>query len=117
MITDEMPASIALSTNNGLLPKNEREWLLDHNSVTMYSIDGSDIWMQFDLTGGEVIPEITRINLNGNFNYNDKKPGGWQFVCSGSNDGLIWEEIGKVKGNGLPGQERPDPFAMMMADI
>jgi beta-galactosidase/beta-glucuronidase len=116
IIMNEMPASIALSTNHEILPKNEREWLLDHNSVTVYSIEGSDIWIQFDMNGGETMPEITRINLNGNLNFNDKKPGGWQFVCSGSNDGAKWDELGKVKGGGLPGQERPNPFAMMMAN-
>jgi len=110
IITDEMPATIALSTNHGLLFKNEREWLLDQNSVTAYNIDGSDIWIQIDMKGGEVIPEITRIHLNGNFNFNYKKPGDWQFVCSGSNDGIEWNELGKIRGSGLPGKEMPNPF-------
>jgi hypothetical protein len=28
-----------------------------------------------------------------------------------------WDELGKFKGGGLPGQERPDPFAAMFANI
>jgi hypothetical protein len=66
------------------------------------------------MNGGAEVPEITRISLNGNVNFNDKKPGGWQFVCSGSNDGVKWDELGKFKGVGMPGQERPNPFARMM---
>jgi len=112
-IINDMPASIALSTSQGELPKNEREWLLDHNSVTVLTVEGAEIWIQFELKGTEDIPEITRINLNGNLTYDEKKPGGWQFICSGSNDGEKWNALSKFRGTGLPGQERPNPFARM----
>jgi len=115
IIIHEMPDFISLSTNKEVLPKNEREWLLDHNSVTEVSIDGTDIWIQFEINQKADAPEITKIILNGGLTYGDKKPGGWQFVCSGSNDGVNWDELGKVRGFGLPGQERPDPFAWMFA--
>jgi hypothetical protein len=46
--------------------------------------------------------------------YDDKKPGGWEFICSGSNDGVTWNELGRTRGFGLPGQERPNPFAMFL---
>lgn len=111
IIIHEMPNYVSLSTNQGVLPKNEREWLLDHNSVTEVSINGTDIWVQLELNESTDIPEITKITLNGGLTYGDKKPAGWQFVCSGSNDGVNWIELGTVKGVGLPGQERPNPFA------
>jgi hypothetical protein len=38
IINQEMPASISLSTSQGVLKKNEREWLLDFNSVTEISV-------------------------------------------------------------------------------
>jgi len=112
IIINSDPDYISLSTSNGVLPRNEREWLLDHNSVTTLSIPGADIWLQLDLSPGTDVPEITRINLNGNLTYDEKKPGGWKFICSGSNDGVNWDELGKVIGNGLPGQEMPNPFAL-----
>jgi len=117
IIINEMPNYVSLYTNQGALPRNEREWLLDHNSVTAVSIEGTDIWIQLELSQGTEIPEITKISLIGSLTYNDKKSGGWQFVCSGSNDGVTWDELGKVKGIGLPGQERPNPFARMLADM
>ena len=43
LITDEMPAYISVSTNKGVVPRTEREWLLDHNSVTEMSLEGADV--------------------------------------------------------------------------
>jgi hypothetical protein len=117
MIIDEMPDYISLSTNEGDLPRNEREWLLDHNSVTAVSIEGTDIWIELELSQNTDIPEITGIMLDGSLTYDEKKSGSWQFVCSGSNDGVIWDELGKVKGIGMPGRERPNPFARMLEEM
>ena len=111
IIINTDPDYVSLSTSQGVIPKNEREWLLDHNSLTTVSITGTDIWLQLQLSQGAEVPAITRINLNGSLTYNDKKLGGWQFSCLGSNDGIKWDELGKVRGNGFPGEERPNPFA------
>ncbi len=111
IIINTEPDYVSLSTSQGVIPKNEREWLLDHNSLTSVSIPGTDIWLQLQLSQGGDVPAITRISLNGSLTYNDKKPGGWQFTCLGSNDGIKWDELGKGKGNSLPGEERPNPFA------
>jgi hypothetical protein len=116
IISTGKPNFISVSTNLGPLPKNEREWLLDHNSVTVYNINGTNIWLQFEQSQDGEIPEITKISLNGNLTYTDKKPGGWQFTCLGSDDGVKWNEIGKFKGSGLPGLERPNPFARMFGN-
>lgn len=112
IIATGYPDYISLSTSNGELPKNEREWLLDHNSVTTVSIEGSDIWVQLEMSKGTDIKDITKIVLNGNVNFDDSKPGGWQFTCSGSDDGVNWDVLGRVSGSGLPGQERINPFRM-----
>jgi hypothetical protein len=108
------PDYVSLSTSQGVIPKNEREWLLDHNSLTTVSIPGTDIWLQLQMSQGTDVPLINRIKLNGSLTYNDKKPGGWQFICLGSNDGIKWDELGKVRGNGFPGVERPNPFARFL---
>jgi len=110
IIINSEPDYISLSTSQGVVPKNEREWLFDHNSITSYTVAGTDIWLQLEMSPTTDITEITSINLSGNVTYNEKKPGGWQFVCKGSDDGVKWDDLGKIKGNGLPGQERPNPF-------
>ncbi len=115
IIIKSEPDYISVVTSQGVLPKNEREWLLDHNSLTTVSISGTEIWLQLQMSQGADVPEINRIELNGTLDYNEKKPEGWQFICSGSDDGVKWDEIGKVRGSGLPGQERPNPFARFMA--
>ena len=120
LITDgiicyDMPDFISVATNKGVMPKNEREWLLDNNSVTEVSLSGNNIWIQVGMNPGNLIPTITRISLNGSLEYSGKADGGWQFVCLGSNDGLKWNELGKLEGAGLPGEERPNPFAALFA--
>jgi hypothetical protein len=114
IISNEMPDYISVSTNKGVIPKNEREWLFDLNSVTEVSLSGTDIWIQLDLNSGKV-PEISKINIKGSLEFSGKPKGGWAFVCSGSNDGVAWNELGQVKGTGLPGEERINPFAAMFA--
>jgi beta-galactosidase/beta-glucuronidase len=106
IISHEMPDYISFSTNQGELPKNQREWLLDNNSVTELNLAGNDIWMQIEINPGNVVPEITKINISGSIEYSGKSTSGWHFVCSGSNDGIQWNELGKVGGRGLPGEER-----------
>jgi len=112
IITDEHPVYISLSTNKEIVPKNEREWLFDHNRVTTFGLDGNDVWLQLDLSKSTDVPDITRISLNGNVTYDDKKPGGWRVVCEGSDDSTDWHILGQYSGSGMPGRERPDPFRM-----
>ncbi len=88
IIINTNPEYIAVSTSNGIVPRNEREWLLDHNRVTTYGIEGSEIWLQLDLSSSTNTPEITSIKLNGNVTYDENKPKGWKLVCSGSDDGI-----------------------------
>jgi len=114
IIQDQMPDHITLSTNLGPVEKNEREWLLDHNSVTEMSLEGQDIFIQYELNKEADPASIDRITLNGSLTFNDRKSGGWQIICSGSNDGVTWDELEKFKGKGLPGQERPNPWAAFM---
>ncbi|HZY24369.1 MAG TPA: discoidin domain-containing protein, partial [Bacteroidales bacterium] len=114
IIINEMPDYISVSSNKGVLPKNEREWLVDNNSLTEVNLSGTDIWVQLELNSGKV-PEISRIKINGSLEFSGKPTGGWAFACSGSNDGITWNELAKVTGNGLPGEERINPFAAMLA--
>jgi len=108
IITHDMPETVALSTNHGMLPKNEREWLLDHNVGTKINVDGKDIWVQFESRHEADLPEVTKININGRLTFSDKNASGWEFICSGSNDGINWIELEKLKGTGLPEEAKPN---------
>ena len=109
IITHDMPETIVLSSSHGALPKNEREWLFDHTVGTKINIDGKDIWVKLKTIQESNLPEVTKININGSLTYGDKISGGWQFVCSGSNDGKSWIELKKFKGNDLPKQAQQIP--------
>ncbi|MGE5420231.1 MAG: glycosyl hydrolase 2 galactose-binding domain-containing protein, partial [Chloroflexota bacterium] len=111
IITDTMPAFIKVFTNEGEVPKNEREWLLDNKRVSWMTVNGSEIFIQFELCGGAVPEPVDKISLTGSVEYIERKPRGWTFTCSGSDDGKNWTELSKFKGYGLPGNERPNPFA------
>jgi hypothetical protein len=110
IIQNEMPEYISFSSDEGELPKNEREWLLDHNSGTHISLSGNSVWIQYELNSEAKPQEIQKISLNGRLDYDINKPGNWEYICSGSNDGKNWEELGKIKGNGFPGQDKNIPF-------
>jgi hypothetical protein len=115
IIAREMPDYISVSTDKGELPKNEREWLLDNNSVTELSLTGSDVWIQLESSHDNIVPAITKITLSGSLEFSGKPKAGWKFTCTGSDDGKNWNELGKSEGNGLPGEERPNPFAALFA--
>jgi beta-galactosidase/beta-glucuronidase len=115
IIINEMPDYISLSTNQGVVLKNDREKLFDNNRLTELNITGNDVWIQFEHNPGNVAPKITKINLIGSLEFSGKAINGWKFICTGSSDGITWNELGKLEGSGLPGEERPNQFALPLA--
>lgn len=96
-----------MAANKGVMPKNEREWLLDNNSVTDVSFTGNNLWIQLAINTKNNPPDVTKISLNGSLQFTGAGKGGWQFSCWGSNDGLNWNEIGNSTGAGLLGADNP----------
>ncbi|MGW8316197.1 MAG: glycosyl hydrolase 2 galactose-binding domain-containing protein, partial [Bacteroidales bacterium] len=110
IITGEMPAILLEETNEGPVPKNEREWVLDHVTGSGISINGNEVWLQLGLEGWDPLPEVTSIVLNGSVIYDAEKQEGYRFLVSGSMDGVAWEELDRSTGTGLPGFTRSDAF-------
>jgi hypothetical protein len=115
IIEHDVPNRISVSTNQGVLPKNEREWLLDHNLLTEMNLEGSDGWVQIELGSGSGIAEVTKIGIQGDLTYDETRKGGWQFALLVSRNGEDWVELGRKSGYGFPGVEKPNPFARMFA--
>ena len=109
IIIREMPDYISVATNQGVLKKNEREWLFDGKPDSRYRISGTDIWLQLEMN--QNAPEISKLELIGSVTFDSTKTRVWQFTCFGSDDGVKWDQIGRNKGKGLPGTKRPNPFA------
>ena len=109
LITDgikesQLPAWIVLTTSSdGVVKRNERGWVLDRNPMTRKSLQGANAWLQIELAGSSVIPEIDSINLTGNVLVDSLPPQHWEITVNGSSDGKNWEQSGVVSGDNLLG--------------
>ncbi|HLO59760.1 MAG TPA: discoidin domain-containing protein [Bacteroidales bacterium] len=110
IITEDQPASISMTTNEGEIPRNEREFVLDHVTGSTNEIHGNAIWFMMNFQGYSP-DSINRIVVNGDLIYDEKKAGPWNLKISGSNDATKWEVLGELKGNGFPGTAVPNPYA------
>ena len=117
IITQGVPNYFSLKTTEGVVAKNEREWLLDHVTGSVKEIRGKDIWLVFSVGGDDQSPEVNRIVINGDLTYDNKLPGGWSVKFSGSDDGVNWEVLDQLQGTGLPGKVKPDWFAEMQKNM
>ena len=95
----KLPRWVVTSTSqHGTLKKNEREWLLDHNPVTTIDIKGPRGWAQIELGGGDQLPEVDRVELLTLVPSHGTQLEGLTFQVSGSDDGQMWKELGRVSG-------------------
>lgn len=117
IISREIPSYISIETTHGMVPKNEREWLIDHVTGSAISIEGNDIWVKYEIGGDKEVPEIDRIAFNGDITYDENKPLGWDLSLYGSYDGIAWDLLDREKGPGLPGFKKPNFFEEMMKNL
>ena len=90
------PDWIATSVSfRGLLPKTEREFLLDHNPVTTVDLRGPRPWVLVQLGGGATLPTIDRVDVLF-IAPSELKPENLSLTVSVSGDGREWKESGKV---------------------
>ena len=104
-----LPRWIAVSTSaQGVLKKNEREYMLDGNWVTNVSLNGSAAWVQFELAGGASPLEVDRVEVDGAVRAGSGEPEIWACVVTASDDGATWSEVGRAEGMARPtGDIRP----------
>jgi hypothetical protein len=111
-ITDtRLPRWVAVSTSQqGVLKKDERERLLDHNRLTTVELHGATAWVQIELRGGEAPLELDRMEITMG-QMTDPSP--WTCLISVSDDGRVWKELGRAAGSsvfavpfGQPSQSR-----------
>ena len=116
LIIQEVPAHLTLRTQLGAVPKNEREWVLDHVTGSGISIEGDEVYLELGMGGNFRIPELTGIEINGSVTYDEEKALGWKYIVTGSMDGTEWKELYAETGSGLPGRDRPQRFRRPPAD-
>jgi hypothetical protein len=111
VIDTKLPGWIVASTNSqGILPRDGREHGFDRNSSSQ-QFDGPNAWFQVQMAGNYKISSIDSLKIVGSMTADTLAPKPWAITVSGSNDGLKWDELGKVNGsNSLPGIEPPARF-------
>jgi hypothetical protein len=120
LITDgikdtKLPRWVSVSTSaQGELPKNEREWLLDHNWLTGVDLKGTAGWVKIELAGGEGPPEVDRLDIDARVVVRDASgaPAGWGVLVEGSDDGQNWKELGRTIGRDGPAREFKPSIAL-----
>ena len=103
VISTEEPGIINVSTQNGSLKKNEREWFFDDKPDSKYIVEGNDIYLQFDFDNMDI--ETDKIVLRGDVVVDSQKLGGYEVAAYATADGVEWEELNNTKGNGYLGAE------------
>ena len=102
IVTERMPQYIELIRSNGEVPRREREWMLDQGPYSRNLVEGENAFFQFHLNDWK--ETATKLQLRGLIAYHENQvKGGYEFTCEGSNDGQHWQELGSLKGKGLPG--------------
>ncbi len=108
-----LPQTIVTSTSDmGTLPKNEREVFLDGNVTSSIDVSGDNPWVEFDLEGSGDPPELDRIDLYLRKLHSPPAAGGWAYIVSGSDDHVMWHELGRAAGSPWPSMNEPGPSFM-----
>jgi hypothetical protein len=112
------PRWLVTTLQSGVAKKNEREFLIDHNTNSNVNLGSQNGWMQFEFAGGDEQLEIDRIELEARISpkpaqggpfspgvqqqqqqqQNQISPGNWSCVTMGSDDGKEWSQIGSMEG-------------------
>jgi hypothetical protein len=103
------PRWLVTTLQTGIAKKNEREFLIDHNSGSNVNLGAQNGWIQFEFAGGEAPLEIDRIDLEARISpkvasgmpqqqQSQASPGNWSLVIMGSDDGREWSELGHSEG-------------------
>jgi hypothetical protein len=98
-----LPRWVVTSTSrDGVLKKNQREWLLDDNWVTAVNLQGKTAWVQIEFGGGDGPPEIDRVNVDATVRASSQDNQDWACTVLGSDDGNNWRTLGVTAGMARP---------------
>ncbi len=107
------------TSQHGVAPKQEREFLVDHSWTSTVDFDAPRAWVQFELGGGDAPPRIDDVVLEmrprrgpGGGARLPRASGGdradeWAWGISTSDDGRTWSEAGRASGTLPPAPPLP----------
>jgi hypothetical protein len=108
IIEKQLPGWIITTTSKGdIVQRNEREWVLDRHSMTRKNLDGGTAWLQIEMAGKTLVPDVDSMNVSGSILLDSLLVQHWEIAVSGSHNGSDWQKLGTVSGDKLPGDSLP----------
>ncbi len=109
LITDgiketQLPGWLVVTCSDGLVSKDERQYILDRHPMTGKGFEGTKGWIQIELKGNSIIPSIDSINLLGSMIVDSSDAKHWDITMSGSENGTQWVTLSTLSGDSLPGE-------------
>lgn len=89
---------VSSASSGGILPRHERENLVDHYPSTGVEIAGPSGWAQVEQAGRYEPREVDHIEVTASAQTEDKQPQRWTCVVDSSDDGQNWKELGRASG-------------------
>jgi hypothetical protein len=100
----DLPAQVdsaspaGVSRQQAVWPKHKREWVLDGNWVTGFTLRGAQAWVQVELHGGAEPLAIDQVEVVGRVQALGSGPENWTCSVMGSDDGQRWASLGQESG-------------------
>ena len=99
IIDGRMPRWLVVSSSaEGILPRHEREHLVDNYASTAVSLPAEGGWVQIEQAGRLDVPDVDRIEVVAMPRTQDAKPQRWTCVVRASDDASAWRELGRAGG-------------------
>jgi hypothetical protein len=99
IIDERLPRWLVCSSSaEGVLPRSEREHLVDGYVSTGVDLPAEGGWVQIEQAGRYDAPVVDRIEIIAVPRTEDPKPQRWSCVVTGSDNGHDWRELGSRSG-------------------
>jgi hypothetical protein len=97
VVDDRLPRWLVSSSSaEGILPRHEREHLVDDYLGTGLDIPGTGGWVQVEQAGRGDLPRIDRFEVIAIPRTEDMESRAWSCVLQASDDGKSWRELGRA---------------------
>jgi hypothetical protein len=107
LVDSHLPTWITTVVDGEILPKHEREIVIDHFQSAVLELPSSSPTVELHIGGGASLPEVNRMEL---FVVvaDHIAPSALAFIVSVSDDGNSWREVGRAHGGDpLPPENYP----------
>ncbi len=102
IIDSRLPSWLVCSSSSeGVLPRHEREHLVNNYTATGIDIAGTGGWVQIEQAGRYEPRIVDRIEVTAIATTDDQRPQRWTCAVDSSDDGKNWIELGRTTGEDI----------------